>query len=178
MTIRIYAFCSVLLAALPGAAGAAMSGGQFEVPTLSSLSGGGPASGGAFALASVNLGGPSFSAAGLTGGNFSLETGATPAVIIIEAARGTLGSAHCYPVPFKPAAGHTAITFTGLTRAARVRIYTVSGELVRTLDKNDSGETLGWDVKNSRGENVASGVYFYIVKSGSQTAKGKLMVIW
>lgn len=169
---------AVMLAALPGAAAAAMSGGPFTVPVMSSLSGGGAVSGGAFSVSAMNLGGPSFSSSAPGGGSFSLASGAAPAVVIIVTARSGLGSAHCYPVPFRPALGHTRITFTALTRAASVRIYTISGELVRTLEKNDSGETLDWDAKNSRGERLASGVYIFTVKSGGQTADGKLMIIW
>ena len=59
-----------------------------------------------------------------------------------------------------------------------MRVYTVSGELVRALEKNDAGETLDWDLKNSRGQAVVSGVYVFTVKSGSQKNTGKLMVIW
>lgn len=165
-------------AALPACAMAALSGGAFTVPLVFSVSGGSPASGGAFSVSAVSMGGPTFPSSALSGGPFSLAAGGAPAVIIIEAASATLGAARCYPVPFKPSAGHTRITFTGLTRQARVRVYTVSGELVRTLEKNDSGETLEWDVRNSRGENVASGVYVFTVKSGGETATGKLMVIW
>lgn len=176
-------YCCLLLTALaaalpPSLRATAMSGGSFSVPLVFSVSGGAPASGGAFTLSAVSMGGPVAPSAALTGGSFSLAAGGAPAVVIIEAANATLGAAHCYPVPFKPSAGHTRITFTGLTRQARVRIYTVSGELVRTLDKNDPGETLDWDVRNARGQNVASGVYVFTVKSGGETATGKLMVIW
>lgn len=174
-----YLLAVALAAALPpGLRASAMSGGSFSVPLVFSVSGGAPASGGAFSLSAVSMGGPVAPSAALTGGAFSLAAGGAPAVVIIEAANATLGAAHCYPVPFKPSAGHTRITFTGLTRQARVRVYTVSGELVRSLEKNDSGETLDWDVRNARGQNVASGVYVFTVKSGGETATGKLMVIW
>lgn len=169
---------AALLAVLPGGAYAIMSGGSFSVPVISSLSGGGAVSGGAFSVSAMSLGGPSFSSSPPSGGSFSLASGAAPAVVIIETARSGLGAAHCYPVPFRPALGHTRITFTALTRAALVRIYTISGELVRTLEKNDSGETLDWDARNSRGERLASGVYIFTVKSGGQSADGKLMIIW
>lgn len=167
----------LLLCSLPAAAPAAMSGGSFSVPALAALSGGGSASGGSFS-ASSSLGGPSFSAAAPAGGSFSVITGGAPAIVTVSAARGGLGAAHCYPVPFRPATGHTVITFTGLTRQASVRVYTISGELVRALEKNDAGETLSWDARNASGSPVASGVYFYVVKGGGQTASGKLMVIW
>ncbi|PIU19122.1 MAG: hypothetical protein COT18_09085 [Elusimicrobia bacterium CG08_land_8_20_14_0_20_59_10] len=173
-------FAAALLAAAHFAspAGAVMNGGVFSVPVLAVLSGGLQSSGGAFTVSGVNMGGPSFSSSNLSGGSFDLATGAAPAIIIIETARANLVSAHCYPVPFKPSAGHTSIIFTALTRLASVRIYTISGELVRSLEKNDLGETLEWDVKNSQGRNVASGVYIFTVKSGSQKASGKLMIIW
>ncbi|MDO8805078.1 MAG: T9SS type A sorting domain-containing protein [Elusimicrobiota bacterium] len=158
-------------------ASAVLSGGSFSVPVLAALSGGAPASGGAFSLLAVNMGGPVFSGGSLSGGVFSLDSGATQAVIIYGAARVDLGAAHCYPVPYKPSAGHLKITFTSLTRAARVRIFTLSGELVRALEKSDSGDSTDWDVKNTRGENAASGVYFFTVKSAGQTRTGKLMIL-
>ncbi|MBU2573346.1 MAG: T9SS type A sorting domain-containing protein [Elusimicrobia bacterium] len=154
-----------------------LTGGTFSVPVISSLSGGGTASGGALVMKAANMGGPTASGARLSGGDFTITGGATPAVITLETARPDLGAAHCYPVPFKPSAGHTTITFTGLTSSARVRIYTISGELVRTLDKSDAGDFLEWNVKNARGEAVVSGVYLYVVKSASQTRTGKLMII-
>lgn len=172
------AFCLFLLAACAPRAGAALAGGAFSVPFVASLSGGGPASGGAFSLAAVNLGGPSFSSAAPSGGLFSLASGGAPALLPSPvSASGDLAAAHCFPVPFRRSEGHTRITFTALTRSARVRIYTVSGELVRSLEKNDAGASLDWDLKNSRGEEVVSGVYVYTVKGAAGSASGKLMII-
>ncbi len=167
------------LAAWPGRAPAnvPMTGGVFSAGPLASVSGGSSASGGAFSLSGVNMGGPSFSSGAPSGGVFSLETGAAPAIVVYDSSSPDLSSVHCYPVPFKPSANHTKITFTGLTQSARIRVYTVSGRLVRTLEKSAAGDTLDWDVRNSAGENLASGVYIFVVKSPSQTAYGKLMVI-
>lgn len=162
---------------LPLASSVPMTGGPFSSDLLIAVSGGGPASGGAFALDGANMGGPSFSSSAPSGGNFSLETGAAPATAVYESASADLSAAHCYPVPFKPSAGHAKITFTGLTYSARISVYTLSGRLVRSLDKNDPGSTLDWDVKNSAGEGLASGVYIFVVKSPGQTRHGKLMVI-
>ncbi|MDA8244419.1 MAG: T9SS type A sorting domain-containing protein [Elusimicrobia bacterium] len=176
--MRILLSSLLLAAAGVTPAFAAMTGGVFSVPLVAPLSGGGPASGGAYSVSS-SVGAPAYSAASPSGGAFSLYSGGGSALLVIAVtARGDLGAAHCYPVPFKSALGHTKITFTGLTRSAVVRIYTVSGELVSTLEKNDIGETLDWDLRNSRGQQVASGVYVYVVKSGSQKNSGKLMVIW
>ncbi|OGR75077.1 MAG: hypothetical protein A2X32_10295 [Elusimicrobia bacterium GWC2_64_44] len=177
--MKIFLLLLTLSTASAPRAAAALSGGAYSVPFVVSLSGGGPASGGSFSLSAMNLGGPSFSSSSPAGGAFSVITGGAPALLLVTAsARGDLGAAHCYPVPFRQSDGHTKITFTGLTRAAAVRVYTVSGELVRALEKNDAGETLDWDLKNSRGQAVVSGVYVFTVKSGSQKNTGKLMVIW
>ena len=95
----------------------------------------------------------------------------------LTTAKSDLSTAHCYPVPFKPSAGHTKITFTDLTRSARIRIYTITRELVRTLDKSDAGDALEWDVRNGRGSAVDSGVYLFLIESTGKPKKGKLMVI-
>lgn len=88
-----------------------------------------------------------------------------------------------YPVPFRPNAGAPArygswtdlITFTNLPASGHLKIYTVSGELVR--DMAVSAPTLKWDVKNSAGQVVASGVYIWEVTAGGNRKTGKLVVI-
>ena len=71
------------------------------------------------------------------------------------------------------------ITFTNLTSKATIRVYTISGELVKTLDKNDGANDLVWTpVANESGEGLASGVYLYCAESaGGPSKAGKLMVI-
>lgn len=176
MHIRKYFSLLVLLLAWP--VNAAMSGGAYGLPVLATVSGGGTAAGGTFTAGALNLGGPSFSPVPPGGGAYTVTAGAAPAIIVLDSAQGNLASAHCYPVPFMPSRGHTVITFTGLTSSAAVRIYTISGRLVRELYKSDSGQKLVWDVRNSAGQFVASGVYIYTIKGGGQTATGKLMIIW
>lgn len=172
-------FSAACLAARYGvlSANVPMTGGAFSSDLLVSVSGGGSAAGGVFTLSGANMGGPSFSSGAPSGGIFTVETGAAPAIAVYDSSSPDLSTAHCYPVPFKPSAGHTKITFTGLTQSARIRVYTLSGRLVRTLEKTGTGDTLDWDVKNAAGESLASGVYVFVVKSPSQTAYGKLMVI-
>jgi len=101
-----------------------------------------------------------------------------------------LSSVAVYPNPFKPndnnpATGDytTGIKFVNLTRNAEIYIYNIAGELVRHngLDVDEYGECR-WDVKNDDGENVASGVYVFIVKddnvkSGKNQFIGKLGII-
>ena len=106
-----------------------LAGGQYSVPVLSSLSGGGTASGGSLVLLAANMGGPTATGTRPSGGNLSISGGATSAAITLAAAKADLGTAHCYPVPFKPSSGHTKITFIDLTRSTRIKIYTRAGSL-------------------------------------------------
>lgn len=90
---------------------------------------------------------------------------------------------HAFPVPFRPNSGDPArygswsgqITFTQLPSTGRIRIYTADGGLVRDLPV--SPPSTKWDVKNSAGETVASGVYIWEVTSGGNRKTGKLIVI-
>jgi hypothetical protein len=73
-----------------------------------------------------------------------------------------------HPNPFNP---NTSIQFY-IPRREQVslKVYDVSGKLVRTLvdDRLDGGShTYIWDGKNNRGKAVASGVYFYMLRSDS-----------
>jgi flagellar hook assembly protein FlgD len=72
------------------------------------------------------------------------------------------------------------MTFTSLPSECTIKIYTVSGELVRTLQHSDvTGlpQQEKWDGKTSGGDPVASGVYLWRVESASDAKNGKLMVI-
>jgi hypothetical protein len=94
-----------------------------------------------------------------------------------------LSPVFAYPVPFRPNAGNPArygtwaqgIRFTNLPGYGRIRIYTLSGDLVRELPVTAVTET--WDVKNSAGALVASGVYLWEAAAGSGHKTGKLVVI-
>lgn len=89
-----------------------------------------------------------------------------------------LSAAHAYPNPYKASIHRNKdIIFTKLTLKATIRIYTVSGELVRTLYKNDNIDKLGWNVRGENGQKLASGLYFYFIKSENSIKKGKLVII-
>ncbi|MBI5883152.1 MAG: T9SS type A sorting domain-containing protein [Elusimicrobia bacterium] len=90
---------------------------------------------------------------------------------------------YAFPVPFRPSGGNPArygtwadgIRFTNLPSTGRIRIFTISGELVRELEVVDNPQR--WDVKNQVNEVVASGVYIWEVTSGQNRKSGKLMVV-
>jgi len=89
----------------------------------------------------------------------------------------TLSQAYAFPNPFKPSLGHITITFTNLASECTIKIYTLAGDLVKTLVENDGNREYVWDVKNEAGENLASGLYFYVIKSADDTKTGKLVII-
>ena len=62
--------------------------------------------------------------------------------VLVQAVAASLAQAHAYPVPYRPSLGHTKITFTDLTQDVSVTIYTIRGERVKALSKNDSTTTL------------------------------------
>lgn len=85
-----------------------------------------------------------------------------------------------YPNPYKPNSGlgHTKISFTNMLPSSLVKIYTLAGELVRTLEDNRGLGELDWDATNENGEKIASGIYVYFVDNHSGGHKiGKLAVI-
>ncbi|MBI5699938.1 Ig-like domain-containing protein [Candidatus Saganbacteria bacterium] len=90
-----------------------------------------------------------------------------------------LSIAYAYPNPFKPNSGlgHTTITFTNLASQCTIKIFTVSGDAVKTINESDGDGQNAWDVKNDAGENVVSGLYFYAIKSATDQKLGKLVII-
>jgi len=96
---------------------------------------------------------------------------------LIGAPDTSLDQAFVYPVPFQPSLGHTAITFTNLAQPTTIKIFTVSGRRVRTLQEPGGAGELDWDGKNEDGEPAASGVYFYVMESPTDKRTGKLMIL-
>lgn len=91
-----------------------------------------------------------------------------------------LGDAHVFPNPCKVYEGNKYITFIYLTSDAVIKIYTIAGELVRTLNKSGTANLtnrMAWDLKNNEGETVASGIYIYLIKYRGMVKKGKIVLI-
>ncbi len=84
-----------------------------------------------------------------------------------------------YPNPFNPS---TSIEFTVRERTkVSLRVYDVSGQLVRTLLEGDrsAGEVhrVTWDGRNDAGQSVASGVYFYRLVASDFTQTKKMVLL-
>ena len=89
-----------------------------------------------------------------------------------------LAGASVYPNPFKPYKGHTVMTFDGLTQTSKIEIFTIVGERVTTLEEKDGDGRISWNVTNSKGKRLASGVYIYRISNGKGQEKiAKLAII-
>jgi len=96
-----------------------------------------------------------------------------------------------YPNPVRGDRGYVTMTFHLINQAIpRIRIYSMSGELVRTWEEEDLEEELqvpmpvlpgrysiDWDLKNDAGKDVASGIYIVILKGFQDTCQDKLAVV-
>ncbi len=88
-----------------------------------------------------------------------------------------LSDAYAYPVPFIPSRGDEDITFTNISPLCTIKIYTLNGELVRTIEHTSGKTSRSWDVTNDRGDRLGSGVYLYLIDSNRSKKKGKLIII-
>ncbi len=69
------------------------------------------------------------------------------------------------------------LQFIHLPDACTVRIYTLSGDLVRSLDHNDGTGTADWDLLSENGMGIAPGIYFYHIESEYGNRLGRFAVI-
>lgn len=173
---RIFgALLAAAAAAAPWAAATVMTGGTYVVPNSGVTSGGGVTMSGGGVTATGGMG--TAATTDMKGGGYDVKPGIVPSQ---NAAATDLSGAHAYPVPFIPSLGHTIITFSRLPAQVEIKVYTISGELVKTLVKaSASTDTLQWTpVVNDKGQSVASGVYIWFMKSADgKTKLGKLMII-
>lgn len=98
------------------------------------------------------------------------------------------GAVFAFPVPWRPngpnagsGANQTGtlaegIKFVNMPDMATLRIYTVSGTLVREIS-HTSGAEYVFDVKSDAGEILATGTYIYIIDSNGTKKTGKIAVI-
>ena len=88
-----------------------------------------------------------------------------------------VSGAHVYPNPCSMKNGCMGITFTRLTLRAKIKIYTLSGEYLKTIEKDSNIDSIGWNLRTAAGKYVASGLYIYIIEGANSSKKGKIIVI-
>jgi tetratricopeptide (TPR) repeat protein len=83
-----------------------------------------------------------------------------------------------YPNPFNPTT--TIEFFIPQTGIAKLNVYNIKGQKVRTLIDSDLGKgehRVIWNGKDSRNRSVASGVYFFRLESGGKVAIRKATLL-
>jgi len=65
------------------------------------------------------------------------------------------------------------VTFRRLPRQVTIKIYTLNGDLIRTLTKNSDVSTLDWNLRNIENVPVSSGIYLALVDA---TGYGQMVV--
>jgi len=89
-----------------------------------------------------------------------------------------------FPNPFKEVSGFPTsgtenfIVFSNLPAECKIKIYTSSGELLKSLDHENpnSGEEV-WDQLTDARQRTAPGIYFYTVESAVGNAQGTIIII-
>jgi len=69
------------------------------------------------------------------------------------------------------------VSFNHLPAEATIDIYSLGGVFVRSIDKNDAGQFVQWDLKNQYGYPVASGMYVARVTSGGEEKILKIALV-
>jgi subtilisin family serine protease len=101
-------------------------------------------------------------------------------LFVTLAPSGDLNEVRVYPNPYKPNSGlgHSKITFDNLTDSAKIKIFNIAGELVRSMEEEGSTGRKEWDATNDNSERLASGVYIYLITADNGSKKiGKLAII-
>jgi hypothetical protein len=95
--------------------------------------------------------------------------------IVQSVPSGTVATLRAFPNPLRPSQGELFMTLSMLPANARVRIYTLTGLLVRDLSA-DAGGVARWDGINQSGAEAASGVYFVLAQGSGQTETFKVAI--
>ena len=101
-----------------------------------------------------------------------------PAVHAAGVAVSPLSAVKVYPNPWR-ADKHqnVSVKFVGAPAGSVIKLFTVAAQEVKLL-ATDAGGTAIWDLANSSGERISSGIYIYLIidPQGNETS-GKLAVI-
>jgi hypothetical protein len=112
---------------------------------------------------------------------FTFKTSAA----VVEADRVNLDDIKVVPNPYivrnawEPSRDYSRIAFTHLPDKCTIRIYTISGDLIRTLEHEsatfDGNEN--WDLLTKNNQKIAAGIYIYHIESDYGEKIGKFAVV-
>ncbi|MCZ6703351.1 MAG: hypothetical protein O6940_09955, partial [Ignavibacteria bacterium] len=93
--------------------------------------------------------------------------------ITADAERDLFNKINVFPNPLfanNPVTAYTGesgqyVTFSFLPEEVTIKVYSLAGHLIRTLEKNDESPYMKWDLKNEFGKRVGSGMYLAIISN-------------
>jgi hypothetical protein len=105
--------------------------------------------------------------------------------VVSPATRTDLARVHTVPDPYYVTNGYETdprnkvIKFVNLPADAIIRIYSLSGVLVRVIEHHSTvfGGAEDWDVTNRGGRLVANGVYFYAIEANDARRVGRMTIV-
>ncbi len=92
------------------------------------------------------------------------------AKVVFKEEYETLDEIVTYPNPAKD-----KVTFSKLPKGSKITIYTLTGELVYTLEVKDSKSD--WYLINKAGKKVSNGIYYYVIKHKNGNKTGKVAIV-
>jgi hypothetical protein len=93
----------------------------------------------------------------------------------ISLASAELVGVRVFPNPCRINRGDDSIAFDTLPANSQVKLFTVAGHWIKTLDAPSGSAS--WDLTNDSGERVASGIYLYHIKSPNGKKTGQVHIV-
>ncbi|HVP06930.1 MAG TPA: hypothetical protein VMS71_03735, partial [Candidatus Acidoferrum sp.] len=82
-----------------------------------------------------------------------------------------------YSASVETGQGQSVLEFQKIPDKCTIRIYTLAGDLVKTIEHTDGTGTARWDLKSRNAEQVASGIYLFHVDSPYGQHLGRFAII-
>ncbi len=69
------------------------------------------------------------------------------------------------------------LRFVNLPPVCTIHVFTLDGDLVKTIEHNDGTGVATWDLRSASGREIATGVYLYLVKTDNAEKLDRLAVV-
>jgi len=80
----------------------------------------------------------------------------------------------CFPNPFNPT---TTISFNLTAEHAEIEIFNIKGQKIKQYSIFNNQSSIVWDGKDSKGNRVSSGIYFYKLKTENYEKTRKMILM-
>jgi hypothetical protein len=90
----------------------------------------------------------------------------------------SVANAVVYPQPFKISGQGAVLKFGNIEKGTTISVFNSNGIFIRQLVCRDESTIVNWDLRNSEGSMVGSGVYLYQVEKSDEKKIGKFVLIW